>query len=156
MYWIDHAKVVTEGIEVVVQHINMLLKVILPVLNLLILLLCRQSTRLCTESINVTMQPLDTLKTGHNRLIHSGVKVLSELLKISVHVTATAAPRCENLATSAAEYSIEQRMCSMCSACSKSRGQSNREKVSIHAPEDLAPSMAELDPHHHPCAHHQL
>jgi hypothetical protein len=55
MYWVDHAKVVTEGIEVVVQHINMLLKVILPVLNLLILLLCRQSTRLCNKSINVTM-----------------------------------------------------------------------------------------------------
>ena len=38
MPWIDHVEVVTEGIEVVVQHINTLLKVILHVLNLQILL----------------------------------------------------------------------------------------------------------------------
>jgi hypothetical protein len=43
-------------------------------------------------------------------------------------------------------------MCSRCSACSKSRGQSNLEEVPIHAPETLAPSVADLD--HHPCAHH--
>ena len=88
MPWIDHAEVVTEGIEVIVQHINTLLNKVLPVLNVLILLLCRQRTKLCTESINVTMQPLlNILKTSHDGLVHGGVKVLPELLETSVHVT---------------------------------------------------------------------
>jgi len=88
MPWIDHAEVVTEGIEVIVQHINTLLNKVLPVLNVLILLLCRQRTKLCTESINVTMQPLlNILKTSHDGPVHGGVKMLPKLLKTGVHVT---------------------------------------------------------------------
>jgi hypothetical protein len=45
---IDHAEVVTEGIEVIIQHIITLLNKILPIMNLLILLPCRQRTKLCT------------------------------------------------------------------------------------------------------------
>jgi hypothetical protein len=85
---IDHAEVVTEGIEVIIQHINTLLNKIFPILNLLILLLRRQRTKLCSESINVTMQPLlNILKTSHDGLVHGGVKMLPKLLKTGVHVT---------------------------------------------------------------------
>jgi hypothetical protein len=43
-------------------------------------------------------------------------------------------------------------MCSRCSACYESRGQSNLEEVPIHAPKAQAPSVTDLD--HHSCAHH--
>ena len=55
--WIDHVEMVTKSIEVIVQHINMLLKVILSVLDLLILLMCGQGSNLCTESINIICSP---------------------------------------------------------------------------------------------------
>lgn len=61
---------VIESTEVVVQYINTLLNLILLVLKLLILLLCGQSTKLCTKGVNIIMQPLlDTLKTGQDGLI---------------------------------------------------------------------------------------